>query len=63
MVNSTLDTPQTPNDSEIHITKADVDRAVRNARKFREMVERGKTAEDIFEDLLKLVHVGSETTR
>ncbi len=41
----------------LRIAQADVERAARNAEKFRKMVERGKTPEEIFHDLLKLVHL------
>ena len=41
----------------IQITKADVERAYRKVKEFRRLVERGKTPEQIFKDLLKLVQV------
>lgn len=41
----------------IHITKADVERAYKKVEDFRRLVERGKTPEQIFKDLLRLVLV------
>ena len=41
----------------IHITKADVERAYKKVEEFRRLVAHGKTPEQIFKDLLRLVLV------
>jgi hypothetical protein len=41
----------------IHITEADINRAYRKVEEFKRLIERGKTPEQIFKDLLKLIQV------
>ena len=42
----------------IHITSADLERAYKKVKEFQRLIERGKTPEQIFKDLLKLIEVG-----
>ena len=41
----------------IHITHADLERAYKNVEEFQRLVERGKTPEQIFKDILRLIEV------
>lgn len=41
----------------IHVTLSDVERAYKNVEDFQRLIERGKTKEQIFKDLLKLIQV------
>jgi hypothetical protein len=41
----------------IQISKADYERAYRKAEEFKMLLKRGKTREDIFKDLLRLISV------
>ena len=42
----------------IHITKADVERAFKKAEKFKRLLEQGRTKEQIFKDMLRLIEGG-----
>jgi hypothetical protein len=42
----------------IHITLSDVERAYKKVEEFQRLIERGKTKEQIFKDLLKLIQIG-----
>jgi len=39
----------------INISKADVHRAVKKAEEFMKLLERGRTQEEIFEEMVKLI--------
>lgn len=39
----------------IHISPADVRRAIKKAEEFRRLLEKGRTREQIFEDILKMI--------
>ena len=41
----------------IHVTKADLERAFKKVEDFQRLIERGKTPEQIYKDLLKLILV------
>ncbi len=41
----------------IHITLADIDRAYKKVEEFQRLIERGKTPEQIFRDILRLIEV------
>jgi len=41
----------------IHITLSDVERAYKKVEEFNRLIERGKTREQIFKDMLKLIQV------
>ncbi|TFG25364.1 MAG: hypothetical protein EU529_01430 [Promethearchaeota archaeon] len=41
----------------IHFTLSDVERAYKKVEEFQRLIERGKTPEQIFKDLLKLVQM------
>ena len=41
----------------IHITLSDIERAYKKVEEFQRLVKRGKTPEQIFKDLLKLIQV------
>ena len=41
----------------IHVTLSDVERAYKKVEEFQRLIERGKTKEQIFKDLLKLIQV------
>ena len=41
----------------IHITRADVERAYKKVEEFKRLVERGKSPEQIFKDMLRLIEV------
>jgi len=41
----------------IHITLADVERAYKKVEQFQRLLARGKTPEEIFEDLVRLTQV------
>ena len=41
----------------IHITRADVERAYKKVEEFQRLIERGKTPEQIFKDMLRLIEV------
>ena len=41
----------------IHVTLSDVERAYKNVEEFNRLIERGKTREQIFKDILKLIQV------
>ncbi len=41
----------------IHINLSDVERAYKKVEEFQRLIERGKTKEQIFKDLLKLIQV------
>jgi len=42
----------------IHISLSDIERTYKKVEEFQRLVERGKTPEQIFKDLLKLMSVG-----
>ncbi|MHA1147967.1 MAG: hypothetical protein ACTSR8_06945 [Promethearchaeota archaeon] len=42
----------------IHITKADVERAFKKAEQFKRLLEQGRTKEQIFKDMLRLIEGG-----
>ena len=41
----------------IHLTLADVERAYKKVEQFQRLLKRGKTTEQIFEDLIRLTQV------
>ena len=41
----------------IHVTLADVERAYRKVEQLQRLLKRGKTPEEIFEDLIRLTQV------
>ena len=41
----------------IHVSLSDLERAYKKVEEFRHLIERGKTKEQIFNDLLKLIQV------
>ncbi|KKK40693.1 hypothetical protein LCGC14_0555930 [marine sediment metagenome] len=41
----------------IHITLSDVERAYKKVEEFQRLIERGKTPEQIFKDMLRLIEV------
>jgi len=41
----------------IHVSVADVERAYRKVEQFQRLLKRGKTPEQIFEDLIRLTQV------
>jgi len=41
----------------IHVTLSDVERAYKKVEEFNRLIERGKTREQIFKDMLKLIQV------
>ena len=41
----------------IHVTLSDVERAYKKVEEFQRLIERGKTTEQIFKDILKLIQV------
>lgn len=41
----------------IHVTLSDVERAYKKVEEFNRLLERGKTREQIFKDMLKLIQV------
>ncbi len=41
----------------IHITLADVERAYKKVEEFQRLIERGKTPEQIFKDMLRLIEI------
>jgi hypothetical protein len=41
----------------IHITIADIERAYKNVEEFKRLLKRGKTREQIFKDMLRLIEV------
>ncbi|MFO8020203.1 MAG: hypothetical protein R6U96_16380 [Promethearchaeia archaeon] len=41
----------------IRLSKADYERAYEKAKEFKKLVEKGKTKEEIFKDLLRLISV------
>ncbi|MBD3338788.1 MAG: hypothetical protein GF353_06760 [Candidatus Lokiarchaeota archaeon] len=43
--------------AEIRLTKADYERAYKKAKEFQKLLDKGKTIEDIFKDLLRLISV------
>ena len=43
--------------SPIYVTLADIERAYKKVEEFQRLIERGKTKEQIFKDLLKLIQV------
>ncbi len=45
------------NRAPIYVTLSDVERAYKKVEEFQRLIERGKTAEQIFKDLLKLIQV------
>ncbi len=44
----------------IHITLADIDRAYKNVEEFKKLVDTGKTPEQIFKDMLKVIETKSK---
>ena len=42
----------------IVINQADLDRAYKKVKDFQELLRRGKTSEQIFKDMLRLIQVG-----
>ncbi|MHA1488953.1 MAG: hypothetical protein ACTSRI_04785 [Promethearchaeota archaeon] len=44
--------------SPIHITAADVERAYKKVEEFKQLLKRGKTREQIFKDILRLIEGG-----
>lgn len=45
------------NRSPIYVTLSDLERAYKKVEEFQHLIERGKTKEQIFKDLLKLIQV------
>ena len=45
------------NRAPIHVSLSDVERAYKKVEEFQRLIERGKTAEQIFKDLIKLIQV------
>ena len=43
--------------SPIHFTLSDVERAYKKVEEFDRLIQRGKTREQIFKDMLKLIQV------
>ncbi|HEY0088381.1 MAG TPA: hypothetical protein VGB37_06035 [Candidatus Lokiarchaeia archaeon] len=43
--------------SPIQISKADFERAYKKANDFKKLLEKGKTREDVFKDMLRLISV------
>lgn len=43
--------------SPIYVTPSDIERAYKKVEEFQRLIERGKTREQIFKDLLKLIQV------
>ena len=43
--------------SPINVTLSDIERAFKKVEEFQRLIERGKTREQIFKDLLKLIQV------
>jgi hypothetical protein len=41
----------------IHITLADIERAYKKVEEFQRLIDRGKTPEQIFKDMLRLIEV------
>jgi predicted RNA-binding protein associated with RNAse of E/G family len=41
----------------IQISKADFERAYKKANDFKKLLEKGKTSEDVFKDMLRLISV------
>lgn len=41
----------------IHVTLSDVERAYKKVEEFDRLIQRGKTREQIFKDMLKLIQV------
>ncbi len=41
----------------IHITIADIERAYKKVEEFQRLLKRGKTKEQIFKDMLRLIEV------
>jgi hypothetical protein len=41
----------------IRVTRSDIERAYKNVKEFERLIKRGKTPEQIFKDLLKLILV------
>jgi hypothetical protein len=41
----------------INISASDVNRAFKKVKEYRKLIKKGKTPEQIFEDLLKLIEV------
>ena len=41
----------------IHISLADIERAYKKVEEFQRLVKRGKTPEQIFKDMLRLIEV------
>ena len=42
----------------IHVTKADAERAFEKAKRFKQLLDQGRTKEQIFKDLLRLIEGG-----
>lgn len=42
----------------IHITKADVERAFKKAEQFKRLLKQGRTKEQIFKEMLRLIEGG-----
>lgn len=45
----------------IHITAADVERAFKKVEEFQKLVEKGKTPQEIFKDLVRLMKVDKQS--
>jgi len=45
------------NRSPIYVTISDIERAYKKVEEFQRLIERGKTKEQIFKDLIKLIQV------
>ena len=41
----------------INISKADIERAFKKVEEFQNLIDRGKTPEQIFKDMLRLIQV------
>ncbi len=41
----------------VHVTLADIERAYKKVEEFQRLVKRGKSPEQIFKDMLKLIQV------
>ena len=49
--------PEKEKRAPIHITLADIERAYKKVEEFQRLIERGKTPEQIFKDMLRLIEV------
>ena len=48
-------TVEKKNRAPINISNADIERAYKNVEEYQKLIKRGKTSEQIFKDMLKLI--------